>query len=62
MLPGHAGDPSRRQPLELDDGATGLDAARAIGPRLAQRPVAVEVDGELRDLRLPLPDGDASAS
>src|SRR6185312_2399154 len=43
--------------LALDDGATGLDAARAIGPRLADATAAVEVDGELRDLRLPLPDG-----
>ena len=43
--------------LALDDGATGLDAAAAIGPRLARDAAAVEVDGELRDLRLPLPDG-----
>ena len=43
--------------LELPDGASGLDAARAIGPRLADATAAVEVDGELRDLRLPLPDG-----
>jgi threonyl-tRNA synthetase len=44
-------------PLELEDGATGLDAARAIGQRLARDTIAVEVDGELRDLRLPLPEG-----
>src|SRR4051812_23727957 len=43
--------------LELPDGSSGLDAARAIGPRLADATAAVEVDGELRDLRLPLPDG-----
>src|SRR5882757_10057730 len=43
--------------LELPDGATGLDAARAIGPKLAAATAAVEVNGELRDLRLPLPDG-----
>src|SRR5437764_12711843 len=43
--------------LELADGATGLDAARAIGERLARDTVAVEQDGELRDLRLPLRDG-----
>jgi threonyl-tRNA synthetase len=43
--------------LELPDGATGLDAAAAIGPRLAAATAAVKVDGELRDLRLPLPDG-----
>ena len=43
--------------LELPDGATGLDCARAIGERLAKATAAVEVDGEVRDLRLPLPDG-----
>ena len=43
--------------LELPDGATGLDCARAIGERLAEATAAVEVDGEVRDLRLPLPDG-----
>ncbi len=43
--------------LELPDGATGLDVAQAIGPRLAKATAAVEVDGELRDLRLPVPDG-----
>jgi threonyl-tRNA synthetase len=43
--------------LELPDGATGLDAARAIGPKLAEATAAVEVDGALRDLRLPLEDG-----
>jgi len=40
--------------LELEQGATGLDAAAAIGPRLATAAAAVEVNGELRDLRLPL--------
>ncbi len=44
--------------LQLSEGATGLDAARAVGERLARAAVAVEVDGELRDLRLPLADGD----
>src|SRR3954462_13225667 len=43
--------------LELPDGASGLDAAAKIGPRLAKAAAAVEVDGELRDLRLTLPDG-----
>src|SRR5689334_20041655 len=43
--------------LELPEGASGLDAAAAIGPRLAKAAAAVTVDGELRDLRLPLPDG-----
>jgi threonyl-tRNA synthetase len=45
-------------PLELEDGASGLEAAAAIGPRLAQAAVAVSVGDELRDLRLPLADGD----
>lgn len=43
--------------LELSDGATGLDCARAIGDRLAKVTAAVEVNGEVWDLRLPLPDG-----
>jgi threonyl-tRNA synthetase len=43
--------------LELSDGATALDAARAIGPKLAEQAVLARVDGEPRDLRLPLPDG-----
>jgi threonyl-tRNA synthetase len=43
--------------LELPDGATGLDAARAIGPRLAEQAVLVRQDGEPQDLRLPLRDG-----
>jgi threonyl-tRNA synthetase len=45
--------------LDLADGATGLDAASAIGDRLARAAVAVQVDGEVRDLRLPLSDGEA---
>jgi threonyl-tRNA synthetase len=45
-------------PLELADGASGLDAAAAIGPRLAKAAVAVGVGDEVRDLRLPLADGD----
>src|SRR5690348_9128706 len=43
--------------LEVADGASGLDVARAIGPRLAAATAAVKVDGEVRDLRLPVPDG-----
>ena len=50
--------------LELSDGATGLDAARAIGPGLARAALAVEVSdsvpgtrGEVRDLARELPDG-----
>ena len=43
--------------LELPDGASGLDAARAIGPKLAEQAVLVRANGEVRDLRLPLSDG-----
>jgi threonyl-tRNA synthetase len=43
--------------LELDDGATGADAAAAIGPGLAKAALAIRVDGELRDLLAALPDG-----
>ena len=45
--------------LELPDGASGLDAARAIGPKLAEQAVLVRADGVARDLRLPLADGEA---
>ena len=45
------------KPLELDEGATGADAAAAIGPRLAKDALAVKADGELQDLSAPLPDG-----
>ena len=50
-------------PLELPDGATGADAAAAIGAGLARAALAVEVSGdgignsEVRDLARPLPDG-----
>src|SRR6187431_2479928 len=44
--------------LELPDGASGLDAARAIGPKLAEQAVLLRVDGTTRDLRLPLADGE----
>jgi threonyl-tRNA synthetase len=43
--------------LELPDGATGLDAAREIGPKLAEQAVLVRSNGDTRDLRLPLEDG-----
>ena len=43
--------------LELAEGATGLDAARAIGPRLAEQAVLVRSNGRVQDLRLPLEDG-----
>ena len=44
--------------LELPDGATGLDAARAIGPKLAKEAVLVRSNGDTRDLRMPLGDGE----
>src|SRR4051812_14013518 len=43
--------------LDLPDGATGLDAARAIGPKLAEQAVLVRSDGDVQDLRAPLRDG-----
>jgi threonyl-tRNA synthetase len=43
--------------LELPEGATGLDAARAIGPRLAKEAVLLRSNGSVQDLRLPLQDG-----
>src|ERR671934_863628 len=43
--------------LELPDGATGLDAARAIGPKLAEDAVLVRSNGRVQDLRSPLQDG-----
>src|SRR3954463_2878270 len=45
--------------LELEDGATGADAAAAIGAGLARAALAVKVDGEVRDLARPLPEGAA---
>ena len=44
-------------PLELGEGATGADAAAAIGPGLAKAALAIRWDGEVRDLGAPLPDG-----
>jgi threonyl-tRNA synthetase len=44
--------------LELSDGATGLDAARAIGPKLAEQAVLVRSNGAAQDLRVPLRDGE----
>ncbi len=40
--------------LELADGASGLDAAAAIGPGLARAALAIRQQGELRDLSAPL--------
>jgi threonyl-tRNA synthetase len=46
-----------RSELELPDGATGLDAARAIGPKLAEQAVLVRSNGAVQDLRQPLAEG-----
>src|SRR5438094_5925432 len=43
--------------LDLPDGATGLDAANAIGPKLAEQAVLVPSNGRVQDPRLPLEDG-----
>src|SRR5213083_591994 len=43
--------------LELPNGATGRDAAAAIGPKLAEQAVLVRSNGDVQDLRLPLEDG-----
>src|SRR5256885_12373071 len=44
--------------LELEDGATGADAARAIGEGLARAALAIKVNGSLRDLDALLADGE----
>jgi threonyl-tRNA synthetase len=49
------------KPLELAPGATGADAAAAIGPGLAKAALAIKVDGELRDLSASLPESAAVA-
>ena len=41
--------------LELEDGANGFDAARAIGEGLARAALGIRVNGELQDLGTPLP-------
>jgi threonyl-tRNA synthetase len=46
-------------PLELEEGASGADAATAIGPGLAKAALAIRVGGETRDLAAPLADGEA---
>lgn len=45
------------KPLSLPNGATPLDAARAISPKLAEAVVVARVDGEIQDLRVALKDG-----
>jgi threonyl-tRNA synthetase len=47
--------------LTLPDGATGADAAAAIGSGLAKAALAVKVGGEVRDLARPLPETDGRA-
>src|SRR5467141_12704 len=41
----------------LPAGATGADLARAVGPGLAKAALAIRVNGDVRDLQRPLPDG-----
>src|SRR3954466_8809296 len=41
-------------PLELEDGATGADAAKAIGEGLARAALAIRQNGRLKDLSAPL--------
>jgi threonyl-tRNA synthetase len=48
-------------PLELADGATALDAAAAIGPRLAKAAVAAKVNDAAVDLSAKLAGGDSVA-
>ncbi|HEV7958724.1 MAG TPA: TGS domain-containing protein, partial [Acidimicrobiales bacterium] len=45
----------------LDEGATALDLARAIGSRLAKDALAARVNGLMTDLATPLADGDTVA-
>src|SRR3954465_14997897 len=44
-------------PLELEDGATGADAAKAIGEGLSRAALAIRQNGSLKDLSAPLEDG-----
>ena len=46
---------------QLPEGATGLQLAESIGPRLAEAALAVRVDGHPRDLKAPLLDGEKVA-
>lgn len=50
------------KPLELPAGASGADAAAAIGPGLAKAALAIKVNGEARDLAAPLPEGGAEVA
>src|SRR5947209_2228127 len=46
--------------LSLPEGATGADAAAAIGPGLAHAALAVKLDGEVRDLGRVLSEGNGA--
>ncbi len=48
-------------PLELEAGATGADAALAIGEGLARAALAIRVEDEIRDLGAPVNDGEEIA-
>jgi threonyl-tRNA synthetase len=48
--------------LSLENGATGADAAAAIGAGLARAALAIRVDGELRDLSRALPEGNGNGA
>ncbi|MEW5993157.1 MAG: TGS domain-containing protein, partial [Candidatus Zixiibacteriota bacterium] len=39
----------------FEKGATGLEIAKSISPRLAKEAVAVKVDGVVRDINAPIP-------
>lgn len=45
------------QARSFDDGATGADVAAAISPSLAKKALLARLDGELLDLKRPLPHG-----
>jgi threonyl-tRNA synthetase len=45
-------------PLQLEPGATGKDAARAIGEGLARAALALKVGDQIRDLSAPVTDGE----
>ncbi|HEY1568825.1 MAG TPA: threonine--tRNA ligase [Solirubrobacteraceae bacterium] len=48
--------------LSLEKGATGADAAAAIGAGLARAALAIRVDGELRDLSRALPESNGNGA
>jgi threonyl-tRNA synthetase len=48
--------------LSLSEGATGADAAAAIGPGLARAALAIKLDGEVRDLARRLPEGNGGGT